>query len=167
MTAFQYRMPAGIPGDISRDHAQATVEPGILDPAAPFSAYGLAAKLVNGKYQPFSGGEAVAALAGVLVRPFPTSTTVYSGGLGTSVPPQDGKTVGDILKRGYISIQLNGGASVVKGGQVYIRVAAAAAGKPIGGFEGAADSTNTIAPPGVTFTGPADSSGNVEIAYNI
>ncbi len=167
MTAFQYRMPAGIPGYISRDHAQATVEPGIFDPAVPFPAYGLPAKLVSGKYQPFSGGEAATALVGLLVRPFPTSTTVYSGGLGVSVPPQDGTSIANILKRGYMSIQLNGGASVVKGGQVYIRVAAAASGKPLGGFEGAADSTNTVAPAGLFFTGPADSNGNVEVAYNI
>ncbi|NTG00101.1 hypothetical protein G6L30_08205 [Agrobacterium rhizogenes] len=167
MTSFQYRMPAGIPGDVSRDHAQATIEPGLFDASVPFPAYGLPAKLVAGKYQPFVGAEAATALVGLLVRPFPTSTNVYSGGLGTSVPPQDGTTIANILKRGYMSIQLNGGATVVKGGQVYIRVAAAAGGKPLGGFEGAADSTNTVAPAGLFFTGPADSNGNVEVAYNI
>ncbi len=167
MTAFQYRMPAGIPGDISRDHAQATVEPGLFDASAPFSAYGLPAKLVSGKYQPFSGSEAASALAALLVRPFPTSSPVSSGGLGAATPPQDGKTVGDFLKRGYMAVQLNGGATVAKGGQAYIRVAAAAAGKPIGGIEGAADSTNTVAPTGLVFMGPADANGIVEVAYNI
>jgi len=166
MTAFQYRMPAGIPGDISRDHAQATVEPGLFDASAPFSAYGLPAKLVSGKYQPFAGGEAATALAALVVRPFPISSQVASGGLGTSVPPQTGG-LGDFLKRGYMAVQLNGGATVAKGGQAYIRVAAAASGKPIGGIEGAADSTNTIAPAGLVFMGPADANGIVEVAYNI
>lgn len=48
-----------------------------------------------------------------------------------------------------------------------MRVAAASAGRPIGGIEAAADGSNTIAVAGCTFMGPADASGNVEIAYNI
>ena len=61
---------------------------------------------------------------------------------------------------------LNAGVAALDG-QVYVRVAAAAAGKPIGGIEAAADGTNTIAITGATFMSAADASGNVEIAYNI
>jgi hypothetical protein len=50
---------------------------------------------------------------------------------------------------------------------VYIRVATAGAGKPIGGIEAVADSTNTILVAGCTFMGPADAAGNAEIGYNI
>ncbi|MNJ80038.1 hypothetical protein D3C77_782700 [compost metagenome] len=50
---------------------------------------------------------------------------------------------------------------------MYVRVAAAAAGKPIGGIEAAADSTNTVEITTAAFMGPADASGNVEIQYNI
>jgi hypothetical protein len=164
MTAFTYRMPAGIPGSVTRvEHAD--VEPGLFSAGAPFSAYGLPAKLSSGVYVPFVGGEAATALAALIVRPYPTGAT-SSDGLGTSTPPQIGG-ICNALKRGYMMVQLNGGASVVKGGQVYIRVAAAAGGKPIGGLEGASDSTNTVAPAGLFFTGPADANGNVEVAYNI
>jgi hypothetical protein len=38
--------------------------------------------------------------------------------------------------------------------------------KPLGGVEAVSDTTNTIAI-NATFAGPADASGNVEIAYNI
>lgn len=162
MVSYQYRMPSGIPGALTRT-TNATVEPGLLSAAAPFTAYGLPAKLSAGTYVPFAGAEAASAFVGILVRPFPTNSG--QDALGVSTPPVSG--IGDILKRGYISIKMNGGAAVVKGGQVYIRVAAASGGKPIGGFEGAADSTNTIAPAGLTFMGPADSNGITEIAYNI
>jgi hypothetical protein len=130
-------MPAGIPGDISRSHGQATVEPGLMSSAAPFSAYGLPAKLNgSGLYVPFVGAEAATAFVGLLVRPYPTGAT-SSDGLGVGTPPQDG-SVGNILKRGYMSVKLNGGATVVKGAQAYVRVANASGGKPIGGIEGAA-----------------------------
>ncbi len=165
MTAFTYRMPAGIPGDVSRDHAQATIEAGLMDTSTPFSAYGLPAKLSSGKYVPVGSGDTASALVALLVRPFPTGGAA-SDGLGTATPPQDG-SIGNFLKRGYMAVKLNGGASVSKGGQVYIRVANAGAGKPIGGFEGAADSANTVAPTNLVFTGPADGNGNVEVAYNI
>jgi hypothetical protein len=48
-----------------------------------------------------------------------------------------------------------------------VRVATAGAGKPIGGIEAAADSTNTIAITGATFMNAGDANGNVEIAFNI
>ena len=49
------------------------------------------------------------------------------------------------------------------GGAVYVRVAAAATGKPIGGIEAAADSANTIVLAHCEFTGAQDSQGNGEI----
>jgi hypothetical protein len=67
-----------------------------------------------------------------------------------------------------VDVALGGTAAAAKGGTVYVRVAAAAAGKPLGGFEAAADGTNTIALPANTyFTGPADAYGITEIAFNI
>ena len=166
MVSYLTRMPAGIAGVLTRTE-HATVEPGLYSASAPFTAFGLAAKLSSGAYVPFSGGEAATALAGINVKPFPyQSSSTASDALGVATPSQTGG-IGSFLKRGYMTILLNGGATVAKGGQVYIRVAAAATGKPIGGFEGAADSTNTVAPAGLTFMGPADANGNEEIAYNI
>ena len=161
--AFQYRMPAGIPGAVTRPH-EATIEAQLYDSAAPFSAYGLPAKIVSGKAQPVGSGDAASAVVAFLVRPYPAHST--TDGVGTSTPPQTGG-IGNFLRRGYMNVKLNGATAAAKRGQVYVRVAAAAAGKPIGGIEAAADSTNTIAPAGCYFTGPADADGNVEIEFNL
>jgi len=161
--AFLYRMPSGIPGDISRLSA-ATVEPVLLDPANPFSAFGLFGKIAAGKFIPIGAGDAASATYGLYVRPYPTTGGAASDPLGTSTPPASG--IGNAMRRGYMTVKLNAGTAAF-GGQVYVRVAAAAAGKPIGGIEAAADSTNTIAITGATFMSAADASGNVELAYNI
>ncbi|WP_338329177.1 MULTISPECIES: structural cement protein Gp24 [Achromobacter] len=159
MVAFVYRMPSGIPGDVSRKE-NSVVETQILNASLPFSAYGLVGKMAAGKFVPFAGGEAATDAYGVLVRPFPTNSG--TDGLGTATPPASGP--GDVLRRGYITVKLNGGATVAAGGQAYIRVAAAAAGKPLGGWEGAADSTNTVAINAIFMSG-ADADGNVEISF--
>ncbi|WP_175788118.1 structural cement protein Gp24 [Burkholderia cenocepacia] len=159
--AILYRMPSGIPGDISRQ-SQATVETGFFDSTNPFSAYGLFGKVVSGKFVPIGAGDVATAVYGLLVRPFPTQSS--QDPVGTSTPPTKGPA--DILRRGYMTVQLNAGVAALNG-QVYVRVAAAAAGKPIGGIEAAADGTNTIAIAGATFMAAADAAGNVEIAYNI
>lgn len=159
MVAYVYRMPSGIPGDVSRKE-NSVVETQILNASLPFSAYGLVGKMAAGKFVPFAGGEAATDAYGVLVRPFPTNSG--TDGLGTATPPTSGP--GDVLRRGYITVKLNGGATVAAGGPVYVRVAAAASGKPLGGFEGAADSTNTVAINAI-FLSAADADGNVEISF--
>jgi hypothetical protein len=70
------------------------------------------------------------------VRPFPVQTAT-SGGTGIAT----GKIL-DRMRRGYMTVQNNAGVPTVEG-QVYVRVAAAAAGKPIGGIEAAADGGTT------------------------
>ncbi|WP_011298544.1 structural cement protein Gp24 [Cupriavidus necator] len=161
--AILYRMASGIPGDISRQ-SQATVEPQLLNSSLPFPGYGLFGKIAAGKFVPITGGDAAAAVYGLLVRPYPTTGGAGSEPLGTATPPTTG--VADVMRRGYMTVKNNAGTPAI-GGQVYVRVAAAAAGKPIGGIEAAADSTNTIAVTGATFMNAGDANGNVEIAYNI
>lgn len=161
--AILYRMPSGIPGAVSRP-SQSTIEPAILDPNNAFSAYGLFGKIASGKFIPVGAGDAATAVYGLLVRPYPTQGANASDPLGSAVPATTGVT--NILRRGYMTVKLNAGTAAL-GGQVYVRVANAATGKPIGGIEAAADSTNTIAITGATFMSAADASGNVEIAYNI
>lgn len=161
--AFLYRMPAGIPGDVTRA-SQSTIEPVFLDPALPFAGYGLFGKIAAGKFVPFGAGDANGADYGLLVRAYPTTGGSGADPLGTSTPPTKG--VADVLRRGYMTVKLNAGTAS-KDSQVYVRVAAAAAGKPIGGIEAVADSTNTVAITIASFIGPADASGNVEIQYNI
>lgn len=159
MVAFVYRMSSGIPGDVSRKE-NSVVETKILDTAKPFPAYGVAGKIAGGKFVPIAAGDTAEAVYGVLVRPFPTNAG--QEGLGVATPPTTGP--GDTLRRGYITVKLNGGASVVDGSQAFIRVAAPTAGKPVGGWEGAADGTNTIAVNAI-FMSAADANGNVEISF--
>lgn len=161
--AFLYRMPAGIPGDVTRA-SQSTIEPVFLDPTLPFAGYGLFGKIASGKFVPFGAGDVSGADYGLLVRAYPTTGGSGADPLGTSTPPTKG--VADVLRRGYMTVRLNAGTAS-KDGAVYVRVAAAAAGKPIGGIEAVADSTNTVAITIASFMGPADASGNVEIQYNI
>lgn len=163
MTSFLYRMPYGIPGDITRQSV-ATVETQVINPSAPFTAFGLFGKIASGYFVPVGSGDTASSVYGLLVRPFPTQGANASDPLGTSVPLASGAA--NVLRRGYASVHLNSGTAAL-GGQVYIRVANASTGKPIGGIEAAADSTNTIAVANCTFMSAADASGNVEIGFNI
>lgn len=169
MTAFQYRMPAGIAGAINRPD-QATVEPVALDASHPFAAYGRFGKTgATGLFIPIVSGDAASVITGVLVRPFPTNSGQQ--GLGVGTPPQAGG-IGDRMKRGYMSVVLNWGAAI-KDGQVF--VCNTAAGSQVVGDIGADNlSGNAVAVVGAFFTGPSDASGvgtdvvgQTEIAFNI
>ncbi len=163
MSAFLFRMPYGIPGDVTRQ-SQAKIEPHVYNSALAFPGFGLFGKIASGKFVPVAGGDAASVVYGLLVRPYPIQGANPSDPLGTSVPPTSG--IADVLKSGYANVKVNAGTAAL-GGVVYIRVAAAAAGKPIGGIEAAADSTNTIVVAGAQFMGAADAGGNAEIAFNI
>lgn len=175
MVAFLKRMPAGIPGNVTRaEHA--TIEPGQITGSGgtlPPTAYGQAiiVDATSGFYRQWTSGDNGAdmgGMGGVLVRPYPLSNPNTTDGLGTSTPPPTSGSLIDVLKRGYIMAKLYGTTAAVKGGTVYVRVGGAAAGKPLGGFEAAADGGNTIALDAkCSFTGPADASGNIEIGINI
>lgn len=165
LQAYQFRMPAGFAGDLQRAEV-ATIETQQIDSAAPPTVFGVAVKLVAGKVQPISlSGDTAALVYGINLRAYPIQGN-GSDPLGTSTPPTSGVT--DILKRGYVDVSLGGTATAAKGGLVYVRVATPSTGKPLGGFEAAADSTNTVVLPSNTyFTGPADAYGITEIAFNI
>ena len=159
--AILYRMPAGIPGDVTRP-SNSTIEPGVYDPAKAFAAFGTPGKVVSEKFVPLEAGDTADVIYGLLVRPYPTASS--QDPLGTSTPPKAG--INDILRRGYMTVLLRAGTSA-KGGAVYIRVGTRASGKPIGGIEAAADGANTVVLPNASFMGAADASGNVEISYKI
>ena len=166
LKAYQYRMPAGVAGDLQRAEI-ATIETQIIDDTAPPTVFGVAVKMVNGKIQPINAATDTADMVyGINLRSYPQQSVVNDP-LGTATPPKSGPT--EILRRGYVSVALGGTAAAAKNGTVYVRVAGAAAGKPLGGFEAAADATpaNTIALTNVVFTGPADAYGITEIAYKI
>lgn len=164
LQAYTYRMPAGFAGDLQRAEV-ATIETQLIDSAAPPTVFGVPVKMVSGKIQPINTAADVAAsVYGFNIRAYPMQTN-GADALGTATPPTSGPT--DILKRGYINVSLGGTADAAKNGTVYVRVAAAAAGKPLGGVEAAADGTNTIAMTNAYFNGPKDAYGIVEVAFNI
>lgn len=163
MAAFLYRMPYGIPGDVTRQ-SQSTIEPHVYNASLPFPGFGLFGKIASGKFVPIANGDAAGAVYGLLLRPFPIQGANASDPLGTSVPPTVG--VADVLKRGYASVKVNAGTPAL-GGAVYVRVATPAGAKVIGGCEAVADGANTILVAGAQFQGAADASGNAEVAYNI
>ncbi len=163
MAVIGLRMPAGIPGSVSRIE-QLHTEPVHLDPAAPFTAFGLPGVIgANGRFRPVQAGDTADKISGFLVRPYPglASSTYYGV---TGIP--SGSAVADRMRRGYMSVKLNAG-NATKESPVFVRVGAPVAGKPVGGLEAVADGANTVQLTACTFMGPADSEGNTEIAFNI
>ena len=167
MPVFTFRMPAGIPGQVTREQ-QSTVEAQLMSVATPLTAFGLpgAIDATTFQFRGITTGDAATAVYGFLVRPYPTTGGAVNDPLATATPAIAG--ICNVLVRGYLDVVVNGATAAVKNGLVYVRVAAAAAGKPIGGIEAAADGGNTIVLPAHTyFMGPADANGNTEIAVNI
>jgi len=163
--ALQYRMPQGVPGDISRAFGQATVESQAFNPLLPFAAFGWPGKMVGGLFVPLAlVGDT--APYGWLVRPFPTTGLNASDPLGAAVPKCTAGRQADVLVRGYMTVFCQAG-SPVAGGQVYVRYASPSGAAVIGGIEAAAIGATTVALTGVTFYTAADAAGNCEIRVNI
>lgn len=70
-----------------------------------------------------------------------------------------------VFERGAVSVQVNnaGVNPPAVDGAVYVRIASGTDTKPIGGFEAAADSTNTIQITNATWGTTADSNGVAEL----
>jgi hypothetical protein len=163
MAAFTYRMPYGIPGDITRASSGALTVEGQAFGATAFPAYGLPAKIVSGVMVPISANNDV--VYGLLARPYPITGANASDPLGASVPPTVG--VANIMRRGYMAVKVQlGGASCALGSSVYIRYQNPSGSQIVGGLEGASTG-NTYQLTGATFMGPVDSNGNAEICLNI
>lgn len=168
MVAFLFRMPSGIPGSVNRNE-HSTIVPEITLSTNPPTSYGVPVVMDPTflKIRPVGAGDTADMVYGINVRPYPTvGQPLVNDPLGVNVPSSAGIT--NILTRGYISVLLGGTVAAAKRGRVYVRIASASAGKPIGGFEAVADGANTIVLPDHTrFVGPADAQGNTEIAFNI
>ncbi len=160
--SFLYRMPSGIPGALTRaEHA--TIEAQIYAAANYPAAYGVPVKFSTGKISKLVGAEGSTDIVGFLVRPYPTQYTANEA-LGAATP--NPAEIANVLKRGYMTVHF-GGTTAAKGGQVYVRISAGDSGNDVGNIEEAADGGECVAITGCYFMGPADSDGNVEIAYNI
>lgn len=159
--AFLYRMPSGIPGDVSRK-SQSTIESHPV--GAQFAAFGLFGKIdeTTGKFVPLAAADTAAVIYGLFVRAYPTQSAQNE--LGKAVPQPNG--IQDVLRRGYMTVKCNAG-NAKKAGTVYVRVTAGTEAKPVGGIEAAADGANSIVLPSAFFMHDADAQGNVEISFNI
>ena len=182
--AMLYRMPSGIPGDVNRAW-DSTEEPNVLDPNYPFLGYGLACVMdqVDFQVRPAGGStatnknDAAAVLYGLLIRPFPvnqqtTSSFFGSNPLSTTQPAPPTSGLCDVLKRGYMTVLLQGATAAGAGGPVYVQANGADANTTTdvcGGVHAAADAGCVQAgnAGNTYFRGPADSNGNVEIAWNL
>jgi hypothetical protein len=172
--AYLFRMAGGFPGAVNRSHP-VSIAPEPIDTVTPPTLYGQPV-LINqaadaGQYmvRPFVTGDGAQKPWGFTVRPFPiqASATTNNGAatIGGATPPATG--VIDIMGAGYMTVNLPFGGSPVKGGQVYVRVAASAGLHVMGAVEAASDPGNNVALTGAAFNGTADANGNVEIAFNI
>ena len=170
--AFIYRMPAGIPGEVTR-REHSTIEPGIYDTTYPVTKFGVPVKIVSGKVRPFAAADTIttylaSGLGGFLVRPYPTQYTSNEA-LGTATP--NTATIANVMKRGYMMVKVEASLPAVvpaKEGIVYCRKTDHGASEYIiGGVESDADAAKCEAIPNCFFTGAMDADGNCEIAFNI
>lgn len=171
--AITYRMPAGIPGTVTRDEDSSIIT-GVLNASYPPTVFGIPMKIVSGKHLPIAATDVLATVmvagsgVGFLVRPYPTQRSTNEA-LGTSTP--DTTKLANIMTRGYMMVKVNASlpaAVPAKGGAVYCRKTDHGASEYlIGGVESDADSAKCEAIPNCYFTGTMDADGNCEIAYNI
>lgn len=164
MTAITTRMNVAIPGAISRSFAGQVISQEIIDPNTPPTKFGQPVKLVAGKVQPLASGDAAALIYGVTVRAYPTQdATGSASAYGPGTPPSSG--IIDILRVGFIGVALANGTAA-RGAQAYVRTTVNGS-LAIGGVEDNTTSTGLVTPAGWYFTGPADASGNAELAIGI
>ncbi len=171
--AFKFRMGAGFAGDVNRSHP-ASIEPCLIDAAAPPTQYGQPV-LVDATTQgvrPFAAGDqsnTVAAGYGLTVRPYPTQQASASNfgqaDIGAAIPLTSG--VLDVLRAGYIMVQIPAGQAPVKGSPVYVWAAASTGAHILGGVEATYSAGNTTQLLNATFNGSPDATGVAEIAFNI
>jgi hypothetical protein len=124
-------------------------------------AFGAAVVLgSNGAVVPVGASSAAADFVGVALRETKSATNYLNQNVGTYNP---GDAV-PVLKRGCANVFVQKGTAAYDG-DVYLRVAANASypNAVVGGFEAAADSTNTIKLTNVKFKGAADANGIAEI----
>jgi hypothetical protein len=173
MVAYTYRMNAGIPGEVSRFQTYGcTISPEKQSTAAPMTLYGQVAIMsaANAGVRPATAGDVTPDMEwGFLVRPYPGPD------IGVSFPNavvdfgagKPGGKIVDILRRGFMTVQVGGATAPAKGQKGYLWTAATAAPHVQGLLEAVDPTTNGFAMNRVVFQGPADASGNTEISYNI
>jgi hypothetical protein len=155
MTAYTNRMPAGIPGEVTRQ-GSAVLETRLVG-ATPI-AYGAPVKISGTTLVPIAAGDTPDLIYGFLARTYPTT----GADDGPAAAPAG--SLQSVMRRGYMSVTLKGATAAALGGQVYVRVTAAGS-KAVGDIEAApAPAAGIAAVPGGIFMGAADAGGITEIS---
>jgi hypothetical protein len=172
--AFNLRMGAGSPGDMTRHNPPGTIEPCLLDSGSGAVSPGLAimaaltaANSVRLVVAGDAGGTAIYGIA-QRVYPFQQPTTAnFSGAAPLGSVPIAAQQPIDVIRSGYVLVPIVG-AAPQKGGPVFVWAAASGGGHTQGGFETGATGGSTIALDSKsTFSGGVDGSGNGEVCFNI
>lgn len=173
MVAYAFRMPAGVPGEITRFQTYgATVKVEKQNVTTPVTQYGVLVFVDANGARPIGTGDTSMPSAlqlGISVRPYPGPdvTVAFPTGtipFGAGTPPATGLI--DVLYRGYCSVALKGSAAASRSSGVFVYDAASTGSHVLGGFEAAAGA-NLWQLTNAQFTGPADANGNTEIGFNI
>jgi hypothetical protein len=151
--AYLNRMPAGIPGEVTRQ-GSAVLETRLLGAAS--IAFGAPVKISGTTLAPVAAGDTPDLIYGFLARSYPTT------GIGDGPAAAPAGSLQSVMRRGYMSVALKGSAPAALAGQVYVRVTAAD-GKAVGDIE-AAGGAGLVAVPGGIFMGAADAGGSTEIS---
>lgn len=163
--SFPYFVPSGVPGVVTRLDTPPTIETQVYDAAAMPTAFGtLVVVDPTNNVRAITGSDSSysSLTMGFLVRPYPTQQNSTTGSVGSGSP--NSLALANVMKRGYMIVTLQNSTAATKGGQVYVRYTTSGQ-LVLGGVEAGSSGNLTIT--GAYFTGPADSSGYVEIAYNI
>jgi hypothetical protein len=172
--AFQFRMGAGFAGDVNRTHP-ANIEPVINNATTPVLLAGLASLVdtaTNTIRSIASGDTTMTVPYGVTVRayPFQVASATNYGAQAFGTAALSASTLQDVLRAGYIMVQLPAGAATVtKGAPVFVWCAASSGAHVQGGFEAVATGGSTAALDVTRFSynGPQDATGVVELSFNI
>jgi hypothetical protein len=114
----------------------------------------------DGTVTKFGAANTAAQFAGIAARRIKSAIVYPNQELGCYKPQE----ACDVIERGAVSVKVNVGSPAV-GGAVYIRVAASGSvpAGVVGGFEAAADSTNTVLLSNAKFGTAADGNGVAEL----
>ena len=114
----------------------------------------------NGVVRTAATGDTATAFVGVAVREVKSATNYLTQNEGSYVQYD----AVPVIKRGCVNVLCTNGTPALDG-DVYLRITANASkpNSPVGGFEAAADSTNSVKLTNVKWKGAADANGVAEI----
>lgn len=151
-------MPNGFPGNYSR-------QPDMIVDSHPLGgssnvAFGTPLVYSAGKVVAFGAADTATTFVGIAAREIKSALSYLDQNSGEFTP---GEAV-PVFKRGCINVQCNVGTPALSG-DVYVRIAVNASIPTgvVGGFEAAADGTNTVKLTNCRWHGAADANGVAEI----